>query len=282
MKFRLGIQPAYHDDVAACTEYMHLIKETGFDALFLPLYVNSLEHTKALCDAARETGLEIDELHAPFTNINYMWYDEPIGEPTLNMLKKSADICAACGVQKMVVHESSGRIGPDMSEKGFARYREFVIYCNERGVKPCFENLRRTNSLARIIERNRDMDIGYCWDSGHEFCYTPAIDHVALFGDLLACTHIHDNRGVYMCDDHVIPFDTDWESKALIIKDCGQPGVFKDHEKLWQRKAALIKKSGYDGILCLELARKNYPDLSDREFLRRAYAAITRFEEMCE
>ncbi|MBQ6947262.1 MAG: sugar phosphate isomerase/epimerase [Clostridia bacterium] len=262
MKFKLGMNPPNMTDLDACAKAMKIMKEVGFEACFLSVNPEKPEHWKALCNIAREIGLEIDELHAPFNNINRIWYDEPVGEPIVQMLMDSVDVTAACGVKKMVIHECANRVGPDMSNAGFARLRRIIAYGKEKGVRICVENLRRTNSLARVIEQNRDLGVGYCWDCGHELCYTPGVNHVAIFGDILACTHIHDNRGIYMGDDHMLPFDgqTDWE-----------------------KKAELIKKSGYNGILCAELSKeKFYGDWPVEKFITEAYARMKKFEEMCE
>lgn len=262
MKFKIGMQALNHGNIDACAKAMKTMKEVGFDACFLPVNPQNPEHWKALCNIAREIGLEIDELHAPFSNINRIWYDEPVGEPVMQMLLDSIDVTARCGVSRMVIHECANRIGPDMSNAGLARFRKIIAYGKEKGVRVCVENLRRTNSLARVLDQNRDLGVGYCWDCGHELCYTPGVNHVAIFGDLLACTHIHDNRGIYMGDDHMLPFDgnTDWETKAK-----------------------LIKKSGYTGILCGELAKDRfYADWTDEDFIKEAYNRMKRFAEMCE
>ena len=260
---KLGIQvPLLPDGIDHTLDYIKRIRATGFDAIFTPSLNDYQKELTAMLKTARDEGLEIDELHAPFKNINRMWYDEPIGDPVQKMMMDSVDICAAQGVEKMVMHECANRIGPDMSNAGLKRFREIFLYAKEKGVKIAVENLRRTNSLARILFLNRDLDnVGYCWDCGHELCYTPGVDHLAIFGDKVLCTHIHDNQGVYMGDDHVLPFDgkTDWEKKARLIKKCG-----------------------YNGIMMMEVTRKGYEDLSDDAWLKEAYSRILRFAEMCD
>lgn len=262
MKFKIGMQPIHSGDLELAVREMHWMKEVGFDAIFFPVTPERPAHWKAMCNAAREIGLEIDELHAPFKDINRMWYDEPIGDPVMQMLMDSIDVTAECGVDKMVMHECANRISPDVSLAGLARFKKVIAYGKEKGVRVCVENLRKTNSLARVLLEGEEYGVGYCWDCGHELCYTPGINHVAIFGDKLACTHIHDNRGIYMGDDHMLPFDgqTDWE-----------------------KKAELIKKSGYDGILMAELAKgRFYADMGDKEFITEAYKRMKRFAEMCE
>ena len=51
----------------------------------------------------------------------------------------------------------------------------------------------------------------------------------------------------------------------------------------WEKKAELIKKSGYTGILCGELAKDRfYGDWKDEDFIKEAYARLKKFAEMCE
>ncbi len=243
-------------------EVIKLLAETGFDTVMLPIWLHDTEGVARMVEAVRANGMTVDELHAPFNNINHIWYDEDWCDETMETLLKSVDICADLGVDTVVIHDSSGRIGPDMSNAGLARFRRVFEHAAEKGVRPAMENLRRTNHLARIFHENRDLPVYYCWDSGHELCYTPGVDHLALFPEKLVCTHIHDNSGVYMMDDHWLPFD-------------GKTN--------WERKAQLIKESGYTGALTMELARPlaKY-DISDKEFAAEAMRRIKRFAEMCK
>ncbi len=260
--FKLGCS-CWGDTIEKRIESIKVLADTGFETIMLPAFLDDPEGCAKVVQAVRDAGMTVDEIHAPFNNINYMWYDDPSGDPILEMLKSSVDRCVDMQVDTMVLHDNSGRIGPDTSNAGLARFRELFIYAKEKGVRPAVENLRRTNHTARNFHENRDLPVYYCWDSGHECCYTPGVDHVALFPEKLVCTHIHDNSGVYMMDDHWLPFD----------------GATN-----WERKAHFIRKSGYTGALTMELAREQakYADMSDKEFAAEAYKRIIRFAEMCK
>lgn len=242
---------------------MKLMKEAGFGCVFWPLLLDKQAQMERYLQAAADLDLEIDELHEMPTNINRIWYDDESGEGPFKLAMDSIDFCADHGVEKMVMHESSGRTAPDMSNAGLRRFRTIFEHAAERGVKVCVENLRRTNYIARIFHENRDIPVYWCWDSGHELCYSPGVDHLALFGNKLACTHIHDNRGLFMYDDHLLPFDG--------VND-------------WQRDAKLLRESGYTGNICGELKRTDprYADMSDREFCAEAYKRLKKFADMCE
>ena len=120
--------------------------------------------------------------------------------------------------------------------------------------------------------------VGFCWDTGHNNCYTPDIDMMALYGDRLICTHINDNLGIvehppaitWHDDVHYMPFDGTVD---------------------WNAAAARIRAAGYSGTLTLELTSKKkvpqnpdtrYERMSFEEFVRESYAAAERFAAMCD
>ena len=108
----------------------------------------------------------------------------------------------------------------------------------------------------------------FCWDTGHENCYTDGIKHMELFGDRLGALHIHDNRCVWDSDDHILPYD----------------GAI-DFDKV----ARYIAKSGYEGTVMLEVCRnpvidgKNvYEALTDEEYVERATSAVKKIADRIE
>lgn len=262
MKYELGCS-TWGGSVEGRMETVKLLAEVGFDRIMLPSFIEDPKELEKIVRCVRDLGMEIDEIHAPFKSINHIWYDDPSCDNILEELLLCVDRCADNEVTAMVVHDSSGRIGPDTSMAGLNRFRKLYEYANEKGVAICMENIRRTNHLGRIFHENRDIPLYYCWDSGHELCYTPGVDHLALFGEKLRVTHIHDNVGVFMSDDHMLPFDGNLN---------------------WEKKARLIKECGYTGALTLELNRSQakYADISDKDFAKEAYKRIQKFAKMCE
>ena len=249
-----------------------LAKKQGFDGIeFLPLTkrpedATVLDTAKALRKHCEELGIEICAYTVGADLLNGSEGCTP--EEEVERLKKCADVCAELGA-KVMRHDVVWKLAPGMRcwhdafELIVPRIREITEYAAEKGVRPALENLRRTNYIARLFHENRDLPLYYCWDSGHEICYTPGVDHVALFPEKLVCTHIHDNSGVYMMDDHWLPFDGAMD---------------------WERKARFIRESGYTGALTMELARPlaKYDHLSDEEFIAEAYKRIQKFAEMCK
>ena len=243
-------------------EALRIIKDVGFTHYFIGVSNDKKDDAERIMNAARNIGLELDEVHCMWTRINHIWYDDPHGEVPTDMMLETLDFCAQHDVPIMVIHDSSGRTAPDMSNAGLARFRRIFEAGNEKGVKIAVENLRRTNNTARIFHENKDIPVYHCWDSGHENCYTPGVEHLALFPGKQVCTHIHDNRGIFTVDDHYLPFD----------------GTID-----WAKKAALLKAANYEGVLTLEVERRAapYTDWSDEKCYREAFARISKIAEMC-
>ena len=179
------------------------IAKLGVRHAFLGTHVKNFE---AIMAKLEECGIICDTLHAPFHAINDMWSeDEEKGAAELAAQKVSIDLCASYGVPIVIIHVSSGRPMPPINEKGLARYDSLVAYAREKGVRIAFENLRYVENLDLLLRRYPDM--GLCWDTGHENCYTPGVRYLKLYGDRVIALHVHDNACGVDTDDHVLPFD---------------------------------------------------------------------------
>ena len=244
-------------------EVTALIKSAGFNACF-----TDFAHDEAIahrnCEIAQKAGLRVDSLHAPFDGINNMWLEGEAGDEILSRLIKTIDICAAHGVDKAVVHLSSGWNSPQVCDLGTARYDQLVDHAVKKGVKIAFENLRKLANVAFAMERYANNDqVGFCWDSGHELCYTKQVEFLPIFGERLCCVHLHDNLGILSGDQHMLPFDG---------------------KRDWQRAANLLKSAGYQGPIMLENGhdQRFYSDLSYEQFLERAYQAAAKIRDMMD
>ena len=128
-----------------------------------------------------------------------------------------------------------------------------------------FENQRKIGNLSFILELYNDVpQVRFCWDVGHEACFTPGREYMPLFGNKLVYTHIHDNEKVYNGDLHLIPFDGKID---------------------YRRTAELLRKYDYQGTLTLEIAPKKsgrYDDLTIDQFFARAYTAAQRLRDLVD
>jgi sugar phosphate isomerase/epimerase len=58
--------------------------------------------------------------------------------------------------------------------------------------------------IDNIFKNIKSDRLKFCYDSGHENCFTPGADFLAKYGDKLAALHHHDNDG--SSDQHLLPF----------------------------------------------------------------------------
>lgn len=226
-------------------EQIGLMKKNGFEACFTGSENRDLD---SIIPALRAAGISCDNFHAPFDKINAIWKDSETGEEMCARLLRSVEACARYEVPALVVHLSSGLTPPHVNDIGCERWHKIMDLADGLGVAVCYENQRMLSNLAFAFEEFPAAR--FCWDCGHEFCFTPGRHYMPLFGDKLSALHIHDNHRVFNGDDHMIPGDADIDF-----------GYVTD----------MIAGSGYEGTLMLELIRKK-TDFYDDWTAERYYA----------
>ncbi len=241
-------------------ETIQAVAALGIKHTFLPSYAADFDGRMA---EIRRVGMICDTLHAPFDAINDMWSED--AEKRAAELARQIEVvdrCAAYGVPTVIIHVSSGRPMPPITEEGLAGYDMLVARAREKGIKIAFENLRYEENLAVLMERYPDM--GFCWDCGHQYCYTPGVRYMSTYGKRTVALHIHDNRCGMDTDDHYLPFDgaIDFDEVARDLAD-----------------------SGFDGALMLEIGKSwvpLYADMTEEEYYLRAVASAKRLLGMVE
>lgn len=243
-----------------------LIKKAGFDSVFLESYKN--DEVAEIKKKADEIGLTVEFIHAPFRGINNMWFSGMGYLDLFEQMKESIDSAANNGIEGVVVHVSSGWQAPAINDLGLARYDELVLYAKEKGVKLVFENLRVTGNLACLVDRYEKLPhVMFCYDVGHEHCYTKTVRWMDIFTTRLFCTHIHDNPGrpfedkVNDFDWHQLPFDG----------TCDYGHMMRD-----------LDKYGYSGRLTLEVTqdKPEYEHWTAEEFLATCYERLDKISKM--
>jgi sugar phosphate isomerase/epimerase len=252
-------------------ETARLLRETGFDCVFTGFKDAAAAENYA--DVFAGAGLVYESIHAPFEGINAIWTATDEGEAMLGSLLDCLEACKNNKVPVMVVHLSSGNDAPCVNDTGHARWDRLIDRAVGSGVTVAFENQRKLANLAFVMELYKNVpEVGFCWDCGHESCFTPGLEFMPIFGKKLVYTHIHDNFGASKdiqnsrSDDlHYIPFDGGID---------------------FSRFAEHIKKSGFAGTLTLEVGGPNNPKYADKftpeQYYRRAYDAAVRLVKMCD
>jgi len=211
-----------------------------------------------------DNGIILESLHAPYKGINALWgEDEAAAEEMIAKITDGIDKCAQYGIPVIVVHLSSGRPMPEITEKGLGYYERIFAYAKEKGVIVALENLRYAENLEFFMERYPEC--AYCWDNGHEYCSTKGKRFMKMYGDRLRMLHLHDNRCGDDTDDHMLPFDGNIPM---------------------ERVAQDIADSGYQGSLMLEVGRlivtHNYDDMTEEDYMERAVASVKKLNELVE
>lgn len=220
-KQKIGISLANNYSIPT-TEVIELVSRIGFDAIS-PVW-NDYKSLLEIVNTAKQHGIFIQSLHAPFNKAADMWSkDKKIYTSAYEELFKTLHACREFGIPVMVVHTW---IGFDYKFNSNNLYfNNFDVLVEEAkicGVKIAFENTEGEEYFFSLMERYKDNDtVGFCWDSGHEMCYNHSQDLLSNFGDRLIMTHLNDNLGIskfdggiFWTDDlHLLPYDgiADWD-----------------------------------------------------------------------
>ncbi len=253
------------DDIIFGTQkYIEYLAQTGFDSVFTGGNDEAfIAFIRKECD---RSGLCYETLHAPFDGINGLWYEES-GKQVIDRLKHSVELAEAYGIGIVIVHLSSKENCPPVTDAGLKHFDSLVEHARKRNVVLAVENQRKLGNIATILEQYpKGSGVEFCWDVGHEKCFTHGREYMPLFGNRCITTHIHDNNMIYNADEHLIPFD----------------GCID-----FRRTAELLNEYNYRGTLMLELDLPNerndkYTNLSMEQFVQKAYAAINRLRIISE
>lgn len=244
-------------------DYLKLIVDAGFDCFFSGLRQELEDGT--LPELAAKYGIEYETVHAPFKNINEMWLYGEAGEAMLAELMHTVDVCHEMGISKAVIHLSAGENAPTPCDIGFERFDRLVGHASKKEVILAMENQRKIGNLGVLLEKYNDNPyVGFCYDIGHEYCFTPGREYMNMFGSMLVCTHIHDNFAIYNKDQHMIPFD----GKIDYVKFAEQ-----------------LNKYGYKGPLTLEILRsktKYYDDMTPEQYVNTAFERAVRLRNIVD
>ena len=268
MKRKLGINADCFKDpfitVGDCTYgSIKKLRALGFDSFFISELKGSFGKRKAV---AESVGMDFEFIHAPFRGINDMWLEGEGYTRLYNQIKLTIDHASANAVPYVIMHLSSGWTPPEMNELGFSRFDQIVDYAESKQVTVAIENLRAKDNVLAAMERYKDRkNVRYCYDAGHEYCYTPGVDWIKIFGDKIVCTHIHDNLGYdpeIDPDFHYLPFDGTLDYADMIRR---------------------LDEVGYTGTLTLEVfntTKPEYKDMTEEEFFATCYERIKKISEM--
>lgn len=239
-------------------ERLALIAQNGFDGVMLGF---SEDYCHTQYELAHNAGLTVENVHSPFDRMNALWNK---CSDSAFIYTRTADcirVCASNNVDKVIIHPTDGLIPPKVSVFGMRNFDGLISTAANYGVKLLFENIQLPSFLDVLFDKfGVSENVGFCYDVGHENCFTKGVDCLAKYPSLLEVLHIHDNDGI--SDGHMIPFDGSIDYEPFLEK---------------------LKRIGYDGAFSLELYMNKsplYKDTAPDEFVRRAKQAADRLSEM--
>jgi len=252
-----------HPGAGSIEEQIRLFAKAGFDAVFLSCGVTGeLEAIPRWAGLAAANGLVFEAVHAPTDGLNAIWQEGEAGESYVERLRRVIRYCTAGGVDKLVMHTAAGGDrAPTLSSLGLRRFAALEAFAEVEGVHLCYENADTAPHLAAVLEQAGAYH-GFCYDCGHQACYTPLEPLLERFGHRLLYTHIHDNFGD--CDRHLLPLDG---------------------KRDWSAYAAALHDSGYTGSLTLELAchsSEAYRAMPFGTFVKEAFCRAKHLRDMVE
>jgi protein FrlC len=211
-----------------------------------------------LRDACRSCGLRIPQVHYPIHTVNPQvkregeWspeWEADLAHPEewrrsfeLQCVRDLIELCPIVGVETIVVHpggcrgvadERESRRALELNVEAFSRLAGAAA---ARGVVLALENMGRVRDVRQFGSRIRDLldvigsvparGVAVCLDTGHaHYMGEDVPSAVAVLGDRLRATHIHDSLG--RRDDHLMPYSgtIDWGRVISALKGIGYQGM---------------------------------------------------------
>lgn len=229
-------------------ENLAALKAAGFDAVLLHLG-GEYPDQKLAEDVAAE-GLVIDNVHGPAKGTNSFWIPGPEGDELTDRFIDHMERCAAIGVPRIIYHVSSGNNYPPIKEVGIDRFSRLAEAAERLDIDMCLENQRFFHFIDYIYSHIDSKRLKFCYDSGHESCFSQTKIALPKYRDRLAALHLHDNDGGYEHDQHLLPGHS--------------TGVDWDYVRRWI--------ADYDGVISLEV--KTPRDIPHEVFYAEAIKAV--------
>ena len=189
-----------------------LIKDAGFQSVMMWWGEDSDDENASReqkPDIVRKCDLKIENMHFSFDKIDSIWKDNLDGEELIKKYLSFIDDCKSHEISAAVMHVTGGEYPPPFGQLGLNRFKRIIEKAEKNGVTIALENVWRLDYLDFLFDNIKSEKLKFCYDSGHENCFTPGVDCLAKYGSRLAALHLHDNIGKndqQRNDLHMLPF----------------------------------------------------------------------------
>jgi sugar phosphate isomerase/epimerase len=205
-------------------ERMNVIKSAGFTGVIL-LWTNQFDSDyKDFPQYAMESGLYVENAHAPYIEANTLWEDNLIGHEYVKKLITCIEDCHTYEIPTLVMHPTNGKTPLPVSNIGIERLKRVVDKAENLNINIALENMESPQYLEYVFNKVKSNRLGFCFDSGHHNLYSPDLDLLSLYGDKLMALHLHDNNGKE--DMHSLPFSGNirWDKLSKKLKEVDYKG----------------------------------------------------------
>ncbi len=224
----------YYDE--ECPEkYARLISSTGFDSVITnadPKYSGQNGTIEEQIELFKKYNLKPSSLHSQYNKAELpdFWKDTPLGDKLEETLKQDILTAKKYGFTCVVVH----MLG-EYNKIGEARLLRVLDLCKETNIPLAIENISQNEVFFEIFKHIDNSYLKFCFDSGHNNCFSPEFDFLENYKDKLICLHLHDNMG--KADEHTLNrFGTiNWDKIAKTLASIDRD-ISLDYEMIMYSK----------------------------------------------
>lgn len=178
------------------------LKAAGFDAVMIHWEDADGKDACHRFDDMIRAGLQVLTVHFPQDRTADFWREGEAGDRLEEQLIRSLREAGERGVRHMVVHTTRRLETPPPNEIGARRFARAAEAAEKYDIDLAVENTRFLAYNQYLYDRISSPRLRYCYDCGHAACFTPGQDPLAMFGDRMVTTHLHDNHGLK--DEHLL------------------------------------------------------------------------------
>lgn len=141
-------------------------------------------------------------------------------QEAVDEIKRALDLVDYIPFRYCVQHVARQRDVPDERkwDAAYSSIEHLSLFARQRGVTLAIENtpgeMATPVNLKNFLEQTRLSNVKLCFDAGHAHLDGGAQEALEAVRDLVATTHLHDNRGER--DDHLLPYEGTIDWSALL------------------------------------------------------------------
>jgi sugar phosphate isomerase/epimerase len=195
----------------------------------------SADSAQELASWLAGNNLKLHSIHSPTTRDFHLsresgaplsiWDPERLRrQDAVDEIKRALDLVEHVPFRYCVQHVARHRDLPDDRkwDATFSSLEHLSLFARHRGVTIAIENtpgeMATPINLKNFLEQTRLTSVKLCFDAGHAHLEGGGVpEQLASVRDLVATTHLHDNRGER--DDHLLPYEgtIDWTATLAAL-----------------------------------------------------------------